>query len=268
MTEETIFSELEKSFENFNSRMRGVEKAYDRLQQQLDGYRDGETIPRDYLKEMAANLAHEIRNPLGGIANYVELLADSPASQQSGNIRGILEGIQRIDRVVENLIVFSRPIVLQPIRCNLADLVRRAVEAVRQEGPTDASRCEFLLRLPKEVFLTLDPFLMLQAIKNVLQNAVEFMPAPGRLTVALVVNPKRNKVILYVADEGQEVFEAGDEEKPFYPFFTTKTSGMGLGLPTARLIVEKHGGKIWLKKKAKKGVVVILNLPAARRGDR
>jgi len=174
-----------------------------------------------------------------------------------------LQGIDRIDKIVENLIVFSKPVVLQTSKCNFPDLIHRAIENVKEEFKIDENKYAFSLHLPqKEIFLNLDSPLMLQALQNILQNSVEFMPEGGEIKIALVEKQRTNKVVLCVADAGRGLAES-NEEKLFYPFFTTKINGMGLGLPTSRLIVEKHGGKIYLKEN-QHGITVTINLPGGR----
>jgi len=263
MEEKSLISEIEKSFESFNSSIGDIQKSYGKLWQQLGAYQDTQIVPREYLKEMAGNLAHEIRNPLGGIANFVHLLSDNKEIRQSSSVRGILQGIDRIDTIVENLIVFSKPVVLQTIKCNFSDIIHRAIENIKEEFKLDENKYAFSLHLPmKEIFLNLDAPLMLQGLQNIFQNSVEFMPEGGEIKIVLAEKKRTNKIVLCIADEGQGLSE-DNEEKPFYPFYTTKTNGMGLGLPTSRLIIEKHRGKIYLKEK-QHGITVTVNLPGGR----
>jgi len=253
------FAAIEKSIESFNSSISSIEEAYERISKQIDEYRLAETVPREYLVELAGNLAHEIRNPLAGIANLVELLSEDPGGG-TRKIEGILTGIERIDKIVENLIVFSRPIVLQPINCNFRDILQRAVETIQAESLNDADqRHDFELACEDETFfVTVDPVLMFQAIQNVLTNALTAMPDAG--TIVMTLAKQSTHLFLAIKDEGAGL-QASDPEKPFYPFYTTKTYGMGLGLPTSRLILEKHGGGIWMETNDGPGVTVKLTLP-------
>ncbi|MFQ5753835.1 MAG: PAS domain-containing sensor histidine kinase, partial [bacterium] len=254
MDEKSLNIELEKCFKNFDASIGDIQKVYRKIWHQIDTYQDKESIPRNFLAEMAGNLAHEIRNPLGGIANFVALLSDGQDSKKSKSVEGILQGIERIDKIVENLIVFSRPMVTHVINCNLSDIIQSAVNTVKGEliaGGTDYS---FILSLPEdEVFARVDPGLLRQALQNILQNSIENMPDGGKITISLLVNKKRNVLRLTIRDQGHGLID-GDEEKPFYPFYTTKTYGMGLGLSTTRLILEKHNGQIKLMNKHRKGV--------------
>jgi two-component system sensor histidine kinase HydH len=262
MQDDPISSSLSKSFKSFQSSMTGVERAYGEIRRQIETFQSPDIIPRNYLKELAGNLAHEIRNPLSGISNYVELLSKSDDSSRSHGISAILEGIDRIDKIVENLIVFSRPVELSRINCNFCDTVRSAVDCTRRDfkGPID--QVDFSVRLPETgVYAKVDPVLMLQALQNLLTNALEAMPKGGTTTIALVQNTHLKKLVLCIGDQGRGL-PGNNCEKPFYPFYTTKTYGMGLGLPTTRLIIEKHGGKVWLKNSLEAGAVAIVNLPA------
>ena len=263
MEEKSLISEIEKSFESFNSSIGDIQTSYGKLWQQLGAYQDTQIVPREYLKEMAGNLAHEIRNPLGGIANFVHLLSDTEEIKQSNSVQGILQGIDRIDNIVENLIVFSKPIVLQTTDCNFSDVIRRAIDNVKEEFKVTENKFSFSTELPvNEIYVKLDSHLMLQALQNIFQNSIEFMPQGGTIQIALEKNQQTNKIVLKIEDEGGGLAE-GHAEKPFYPFYTTKTNGMGLGLPTSRLIIEKHGGKIYLKDN-QRGIIVTVDLPGAK----
>jgi signal transduction histidine kinase len=260
MEEQSLTPDIERCFDSFNASIASIQGAYKKLVREINDYHDAETVPNDFLKEMAGNLAHEIRNPLGGIANFVALLRDDGGEQQPTTFDNIQQGIERIDKVVENLIVFSNPVVPNLMRCNFKDLVRGAIECVKRDLRID-TRSRFLTKLPRgRIILEIDPELMLQALKNVLQNAVEAMPDGGRVELSVKPLKTPNEVVITVVDEGRGL-QNGDEEKAFYPFYTTKTNGMGLGLPTARLIIAKHGGKIKLKNRAKKGVEASIRLP-------
>lgn len=260
MKEQSRTTDIERCFDSFNASIASIQSAYNQLVREINDYHDAETVPNDFLKEMAGNLAHEIRNPLGGIANFVSLLRDD-GGQTSATFDNIQQGIERIDKVVENLIVFSNPVSPNLMRCNFNELIRGAIECVKNDLKIDSRIYRFSLKLPRgRLVLKLDPELMLQALKNVLQNAVESMPDGGKINLAVTRLKASKEALITVIDEGRGL-QNGDAEKAFYPFYTTKTNGMGLGLPTARLIVAKHGGKIKLKNRAKKGVEVSIRLP-------
>lgn len=264
MQAHSLISELEKSFENFNSSISNVQKAFGKISHQLDVYRNRENIPRDYLKEMAGNLAHEIRNPLGGISTFVELLSDDEA-ERSETIQGILEGVQRIDKIVENLIVFSKPVVLHKIKCNFPDVLRKLVQTLRMQLQADEKQIHLIFEhCGTDVLLEVDVQLIQRALMNILNNAVENTPDGGHIRILLNEgNNRQNGVFLSVLDDGCGIADE-NLNKVFYPFYTTKTYGMGMGLPTTKLIVEKHDGKIDLQKNSLSGVRVNILLPVIR----
>ncbi len=255
-------TDIEKSLETFNSSVSNLEKAYDKISRKIEEYEHNEIVPREYLEELAGNLAHEIRNPLSVISSLVELLVQNKSGADTRGIQGILDGVRRIDKVVENLIIFSRPINLKPIDCNFRDLLFQAIETVKTELGEDAGDYEFATSIPAgDIYVRTDPVLMLQAIQNLLHNAAEIMGEGGKIELEIGIS-QPGRLTLTISDQGPGL-AGGNTEKPFYPFFTTKTYGMGLGLPTARLIIDKHGGKVWLANRPPQGVVATVELPTS-----
>ena len=253
--------ELEKCFESFDESISSLEKAYQKVWRQLDELKPQSAVPKDFLEEMAGNLAHEIRNPLGGIANFVALLSDDQRGEKSKSVQGILDGIERIDKVVENLTVFSKPVVLHRISCDFADIIKSAASISKQELGPEATKFEFVMRLPnRQVFVKVDPELMLKALRNILQNSAENMPDGGRIRISLAGPGKSDVLKVTICDDGKGLLN-GNAEKPFYPFYTTKTYGMGLGLSAARLILQEHGGEIFLENNRSRGVTATILCP-------
>jgi two-component system sensor histidine kinase AtoS len=258
MNDSILSQEIEKCFEHFDASITDVQRAYQKVWRQIDSFKLQENLPKNYLSEMAGNLAHEIRNPLCGIANLVTLLSEEDESEKSKGVHGILEGVRRIDKIVENLIVFSQPVVIERINCNLCDIARSAVATTKREW-SDTGQVEFVVELPEqEVFVKVDPELMLKVAKNLIQNALENMPEGGRIFIKLTEGD--GKFDLLIRDEGRGL-AIKDTEKPFYPFYTTKTYGMGLGLSISRLVLEEHGCEIKLRSNKDSGVTVTITYP-------
>jgi len=260
MNDRESILELEKCFENFNSSISHIQKVYSRLWRQIEEYNHKDNIPRETLIDLAGNLAHEIRNPLGGIVNFVALLSDDLGLKKSKKVKGILEGVDRINKIVENLILFSKPVEPQKIRCNFVDVIKSAVETVKKNSIKNGKSYQFIFRfIEPEIYVSVDPQLIIQALQNIIHNSVESMSEGGKIKISISENEKLKKLSLRIADEGKGILD-GDVTKPFMPFYTTKTNGMGLGLSTTRMIIEQHGGQIFLKNKTNKGVVVVVNL--------
>jgi signal transduction histidine kinase len=200
------------------------------------------------LGEMAAGLAHEIRNPLGGIQLYASMLAqdvaDRPESLQT--VRKISDGVRRLEALVGQVLQFSREIMAQPEPVDLAGLVAQAVELA--SARTAKAMVEFVLQGEPGAQVLVDPLLMGQAILNLLLNAAEAIEpaAEGKVTVRFRRPPEDSdakQFHLAVTDTGQGI--APDVlDRIFNPFFTTKDTGTGLGLAIVHRIVEAHDGMI------------------------
>lgn len=202
------------------------------------------------LGEMAAGIAHEVRNPLGSIRLYARMLEDDlgdrPACRDVA--AKIASAVRGLDAVVGDVLTFSREIRLRATPCDTAELLARAGETCGCE-PGAIVRCD-LDRAP--VGLECDPGLVHQALINVVRNACEANRASGGSTVWLdtepgAVDPQDPDpvpgVVIRVRDEG-DGFPPGAIERVFNPFFTTRATGTGLGLPIVHRIVDAHGGRV------------------------
>jgi two-component system sensor histidine kinase FlrB len=210
--------------------------------------------------EMAAMLAHEVRNPLGAMELFTGLLLqdlrEQPATLQLA--QHVARGITDLNHLVGNLLEFTsnRSIRARPFSC----------DAVIE----DALRYTADLRLANRVAVEWRPSGTLEAVGdaelarpvllNLIRNAVQAMPDGGTLTVEAEADGA--EVVLAVADTGPGV-PAEQAEQIFMPFFTTKTKGTGLGLTVARGLVTAMGGRLALGRAAAGGARFTLALPAA-----
>lgn len=207
--------------------------------------------------EMSAGIAHELRNPMGVIAGYLNLLSKKADSSSREIIANIQAEIDSMNRIIGDLLTFARPAALNKTRVNMRELLSNCVSSVMQAkgGVTDITT-ELVLD-DCDVFL--DEGLMKQAICNIIQNAVEAMPSGGMLLIR--VNAGRD-ITIVVEDTGigipRESFK-----KIFLPFFTTKDKGTGLGLALAHKIILSHGGRIEIESEEGKGTRFTITLPSA-----
>lgn len=192
------------------------------------------------LGEMAAGMAHEIRNPLGGIQLYASLLAKDvvqmPASLQL--VEKISGGVRRLEALVSQVLQFTREIEASPADVDLAEVIDEAMELA---SPRTAN---FKCRLggPRPMIVRADRLLLSQAILNLLLNAADACGESGTIEVgwaALGVG----QFTMHVQDSGPGI-PPGLLDRLFNPFFTTKESGTGLGLSIVHRIVEAHDGTI------------------------
>jgi PAS domain S-box-containing protein len=206
------------------------------------------------LGEMAAGVAHEIRNPLGGIKMATNLLSSGdldgrPLSQEMA--RAILAGIGEIEGIINSLLDYTRDTRLERAEYEvmriLDPVVETAAAAGRGKGITVAYG-----HVEREAVALGDGQKLRQVFANVLQNALE----------AFGPRAERGHVIVEVSDTGSGI-TSEDREKIFLPFFTTKPSGTGLGLSIVKKIVDLHGGDISVESTPGRGTRVRVALPAA-----
>jgi signal transduction histidine kinase len=198
------------------------------------------------LGEMAAGLAHEIRNPLGGIQLYASLLmkdlADQPQSQQI--VGKISNGVKRLEALVSQVLQFSREMVCNIRAMDLAETIEQVVELA---GITaSAKQIEVAVEGPRPLPINGDPILLGQTIMNLVLNAIEAMHGPGQVTLRYAPPPAESdakQFHLIVRDTGPGI-PGHILDRIFNPFFTTKDSGTGLGLAIVHRAVEAHNGTI------------------------
>jgi len=201
------------------------------------------------LGEMAAGMAHEIRNPLGGIQLYASMLAkdvqEQPAMVQLVN--KISAGVKRLEALVSQVLQFTREIQPHPVETDLAELVDQSLELISDRMAAAGVQHRTGGRRPMPV--RVDPMLLGQAILNLMINAVEAIKGPGQIEVGWAEAADGGQWRLWIHDSGPGI--APDAlERIFNPFFTTKESGTGLGLAIVHRIVEAHDG-----------VIVVTNAP-------
>ncbi len=216
------------------------------------------------LGELAAGLAHEIRNPLAGIAGVLEIVGrdlpeNSPARSVMADAKQ--EAVQ-INRILSDLLETARP---RPPQFRPADLVATAEHAVvfaRQQAITKRITVELEVKreLPP---VEHDPNQINQVLLNLLLNAVQSMDTPGTIRVSLDMDEGDDLAVVTVADEGRGI--APEHIKSiFRPFFTTKGHGTGLGLSLARRTIEAHAGRIEVSSELGKGTRFVITLPVQR----
>jgi len=213
------------------------------------------------LGELAAGLAHEIRNPLAGIAGVIEIVSRDlpPNSPARGVIKDAKDEAVQINRILTDLLEIARP---KPPQFQVKDLAATAEHAVmfaRQQAVTK----RIMMELDKGENIPPidhDPHQINQVLLNLLLNAIQAMEKPGSIFVTL--RRDKDAVLITVADQGKGI-PPENLSNIFRPFFTTKGHGTGLGLSLARRIVEAHGGSITVRSEVGKGTQFVLRLPVA-----
>ena len=204
--------------------------------------------------QLAAGLAHEIRNPLAGIGSAVEVLAENRDSHDREIIQEIQLQVKRLNTTLSDLLNFARPREPEITPCDLAGLARPMLALIRSDA--HKHRIQIVAELPADLpAINADATQIQQAILNLLLNAVQAMPDGGTLTVRAAADASR--VRLTIQDTGGGI-PAEIREKIFAPFFPTKHRGTGLGLAITRTILENHHGTIRVDSQAGCGAVFTL----------
>jgi signal transduction histidine kinase len=198
------------------------------------------------LGEMAAGLAHEIRNPLGGIQLYASMLTRDLADREEPlqTVRKISAGVRRVEALVGQVLQFSREIVINPRPMDLATAVSQAVDHARKTMDDRNVVCQVTGSsvLPAKA----DPLMLGQAILNLILNAAEAMEPGGKIFVTYNKPPEASEAKQFhivVCDTGPGIAPE-ILDRIFNPFFTTKESGTGLGLAIVHRVIEAHEGTI------------------------
>ena len=241
-----------------------VEKArlHERMQQAVQS--------RD---QVLGYVAHDLRNPLGGIAIFAGLLLNEalPKARRRSSLEAILQATGQMDRLIQDLLDVGRMegggLRLDPEPLEAAPLVRAALPLL-QASAGDAG-LELHLELAGDLPRVLaDRNRVLQVVSNLVGNAIKFTPRGG--TVTLRARSLGAEVLFSVADTGPGI-PAADLPHLFDRFWQaqrTRTGGAGLGLAIAKGIVEGHGGRIWAASEAGKGATFFFTLPCAVEAER
>ena len=228
---------------------------------------------------LTSGVGHEVKNPINAIVLHLELLKNKLSSENSranSHLTVIETEIHRLDRVVQMLVDFSRPVELQLREHNLATIVNDVLLLVATEL---ASRNVTLIsRLPTQpLMVNVDADLLKQAILNVVRNGAQAMPGGGTLEVILEEGPKAGSLnvgalstssalypaksaVLCIADQGPGIPEE-IREKIFDLYFTTKSGGSGIGLAMTARILQLHHGSIDVDPNREIGAAFLLRIP-------
>ena len=210
---------------------------------------------------LAAGVAHEIRNPLSSIKGFAtyfkERYPDAPQEQETANI--MIAEIDRLNRVVGQLLEFAKPVPVSPKPTSLGDLIDNSVKIIEQQAKERQIDLK-TVNLARMDTAVIDPDRISQVLLNLYLNAIESMEPGGELGVELSTDGGESFIQIKVTDTGSGIPEA-HLSRIFDPYFTTKSTGTGLGLAIAHNIIEAMGGQINISSQPGNGTTIILNLP-------
>jgi signal transduction histidine kinase len=211
--------------------------------------------------ELAAAIAHEIKNPLAGISGAIQVFSEEfpPDDPRLEIIAEVQNEISRLDKAVRDLLSFARPPKPHLTKTPIDSLIERAVNLVMTQAKKQKVEVNIIsLEQPPEVNVDLEQ--MQQVFLNVLINALHSMPGGGNLTITTYVRPEKNEAEVSVADTGPGISQE-NIKNIFKPFFTTKHTGTGLGLAISKKIMDNHNGDIIVESKVGAGSNFRIILP-------
>jgi len=221
------------------------------------------------LGQMAAGLAHEIRNPLGSIKGAAQLLQPAAAPTPDNNTREfldiIVEEVNRLNKIVSQFLDYARPYRGEQRPLEVNEVVRKTLQLLaKEQGQHEVEIVtNFAEGLPP---VRADAEQLLQVFLNLSLNAVQAMPQGGRLLISSSLRraTRRGAAAAFLEvrfrDTGVGI-PPGDQRNLFIPFFTTKEKGTGLGLPISQRIIENHGGTIEVRSQPGEGATFTVLLP-------
>ncbi|RMH29956.1 MAG: hypothetical protein D6692_03650 [Planctomycetota bacterium] len=265
----TAFNEVTSKLERTHAQLRGeVRRLSAELREANEALQRSKRLAA--LGEMAAGIAHEVRNPLGSIGLYARMLEEDLGDRPDclAIAEKISAAVRGLNAVVGDVLTFAKELRVRPVVCDAGELLARAAAGCPDlGGVVEVASCE-------PIEFECDQSMVHQALLNVVRNACDANAAAGGSRVLLsaargFVDPGDADpvpgVVIRVRDEG-DGFPPGAIERVFNPFFTTRAAGTGLGLPIVHRIVDAHGGRVALfnndrDEPGSRGATVELRLP-------
>jgi hypothetical protein len=250
------FGDLAHSFNHMVHRLKLANQKIEELhEQQIE--RAGHLAS---LGELAAGLAHEIKNPIAGIKGSLEIIRDrTPEDDPQREIFSeILKQTGKIYAIIQDLLDYAKPkeLAIQPVNPN--EYVQEAIQMARaQTQDKDIKFC--FSGLDRDITVHCDSDKLQGVILNLLLNSIAFIETQGEVDVSLEL-PAGDVLEMRIADTGAGI-KPENLGKIFQPFFTTRRQGTGLGLSICKQIVEAHQGRISVESRIREGTTVTLILP-------
>jgi two-component system sensor histidine kinase HydH len=210
---------------------------------------------------LAAGVAHEIRNPLSSIKGFAtyfkQRYPDRTQDQQTADI--MIQEVDRLNRVVGQLLEFAGPVPVKPKPVSLQALLDDSIKLVADRAAENGISIRTQNNAQRDE-VRIDPDRINQVLLNLYLNAIDSMEHGGELKVEIFSSAQRRDVVIEVSDTGSGI-RREDLAKIFEPYFTTKSTGTGLGLAIAHNIIEAMGGKITVESKKEVGTTFTVAIP-------
>lgn len=215
--------------------------------------------------QMAAGIAHEIRNPLGGISGFATMLArdlkDDPDKLEL--VSRIQDGVKSLNKITTDVLTFNKAVTVRLTKISIKDVIVSTLELIRADLGQSGRPYQIHEDYPgSSLAVDVDIQLMQRVLINLFRNALQAVPLDktAELAVRLRFNLLENRYTIEIKDNGCGISEE-QQSKLFTPFFTTKAEGTGLGLAMVKRMIEAHKGRIELSSAEGEGALFRLILP-------
>lgn len=244
-------------YEELRQRVEELDRAYRQLEAAQQEIVRAEKLST--IGEVTAIVAHEIRNPLSTIGGFARSMSRDPDNTNTikRNALIITEEVERLERILRNLLDFTKPAEPLLVLHNIEPLIRRVGQVIAEQAEACGVKLSIQVQdeLP-EVYL--DESQLHQVMINLAKNGLEAMPEGGQLEMG--AREADGSVEMYVTDTGEGISEEHIEQI-FDTFFTTKRNGTGLGLALTRNIIQEHGGELYVRSAPGEGSTFVMSLP-------
>jgi PAS domain S-box-containing protein len=238
-----------------------VKRAEQRLRAADEQLREQAALVR--LGEMAAIVAHEVKNPLAGIRGAIQVIGGRlpPGSKDAAVIADVIARLDALDELMQDLLLFARPPQMRPAPVDVTALAKETVTLVSQDPAAQDVR--FVVEGSGLVVIA-DAKLLQIVFLNLLLNAAQAVQSPGTVRMSITANHHGCRIA--IADTGPGI-PPEIRNRVFAPFFTTKSRGTGLGLSTAKRLVDAHHGRITVDCPSDGGTIITIELPHGHRAE-
>jgi len=206
------------------------------------------------LGRITSSIVHDLKNPLIAILGLLERLARGKGDC-ARYVPLLLQDAKKMERIVYDVLDFARPVKVEPKLRNLSEIILSSIETCREKAKK--KHISFETSLDNSLSAEVDAFLLERALVNVISNAIEASPENSVVTIEMKTGD--GMITVTVRDQGPGM-DKETMKRSFEPYFSTKKSGTGLGLPIVHKIIEAHGGTIEIASPASGGTAVIIKL--------
>ncbi len=237
-----------------------LSRSFNRMIEQINSEHDSRLTA---LGNLAAGVAHEVRNPLNSIGMTIQYLKDTIESDPDGEAQECLDVITQqvaeLNRIVEEFLQLARPMEMNwklvDLNAFLSDVVRSFASSL------EIAKIELICDYSKDIlYARIDRDKIRQAISNIVINSIQAMPDGGKLRISTMRNVSQKAVVIEIRDTGMGIPQE-NMDRLFEPYFTTKPDGTGLGLAITYRMIEAHSGEIKVESKGEQGASFAIVLP-------